>query len=79
MGLFEIGLFANGFINIAKSMALAYCSGSMILVGGGETIEALKRTGVCDGEVRHVSTREGTSLKYLAGDEMHRLAVLTDE
>jgi phosphoglycerate kinase len=79
MGLFEIGLFANGTINIAKSMALAYWRGSKTLVGGGDTLEAMKRAGVSEGEVSHVSTGGGASLKYLAGDEMPGLAVLTDE
>ncbi|MDP9288070.1 MAG: phosphoglycerate kinase, partial [Thermoproteota archaeon] len=78
-GLFEIGLFANGTINIAKSMALAYWRGSKTLVGGGDTLEAMKRAGVSEGEVSHVSTGGGASLKYLAGDEMPGLAVLTDE
>jgi phosphoglycerate kinase len=79
MGLFEIGLFANGTINIAKSMALAYWRGSKTLVGGGDTLEAMKSAGVSEGEVSHVSTGGGASLKYLAGDEMPGLAVLTDE
>lgn len=79
MGLFEIGLFANGTINIAKSMALAYWRGSNTLVGGGDTLEAMKRAGVSEGEVSHVSTGGGASLKYLAGDEMPGLLVLTEE
>jgi phosphoglycerate kinase len=79
MGLFEIGLFANGTINIAKSMALAYWRGSKTLVGGGDTLEAMKRAGVSEGEVSHVSTGGGASLKYLAGDEMPGLEVLTGE
>jgi phosphoglycerate kinase len=79
MGLFEIGLFANGTTNIAKSMALAYWRGSKTLVGGGDTLEAMKRAGVSEGEVSHVSTGGGASLKYLAGDEMPGLSVLTDE
>ena len=59
MGLFEIGLFSNGTINIAKSMALAYWRGSKTLIGGGDTLEAMKRAGVSEGEVSHVSTGGG--------------------
>ena len=34
MGLFEIGAFSNGTINVAKSMALAF-KASKTLIGGG--------------------------------------------
>ena len=37
MGSFEIPMFANGTINIAKSIALAFWRGSKTLVGGGDT------------------------------------------
>ncbi|HEX2068231.1 MAG TPA: phosphoglycerate kinase [Nitrososphaeraceae archaeon] len=70
MGLFENGLFANGTINIAKSMALAYWRGSKTLIGGGDTLEAMKKAGVSQGEVSHVSTGGGATLRFLAGDEM---------
>jgi phosphoglycerate kinase len=70
MGLFENGLFANGTINIAKSMALAYWRGSKTLIGGGDTLEAMKKAGVSEGEVNHVSTGGGATLRFLAGDEM---------
>jgi phosphoglycerate kinase len=70
MGLFENGLFANGTINIAKSMALAYWRGSKTLIGGGDTLEAMKKAGVSEVEVSHVSTGGGATLRFLAGDEM---------
>ena len=70
MGLFENGLFAHGTINIAKSMALAYWRGSKTLIGGGDTLEAMKKAGVSEGEVSHVSTGGGATLRFLAGDEM---------
>jgi phosphoglycerate kinase len=70
MGLFENGLFANGTINIAKSMALAYWRGSKTLIGGGDTLEAMKKAGVSEGEVSHASTGGGATLRFLAGDEM---------
>ena len=76
MGLFEIGLFSNGTINIAKSMALAYWRGSKTLIGGGDTLEAMKRAGVSEGEVSHVSTGGGATLRFLAGIEMPGIEVL---
>ncbi len=76
MGLFEIGLFSNGTINVAKSMALAYWRGSKTLVGGGDTLEAMKRAGVSEAEVSHVSTGGGATLRFLAGNEMPGIEVL---
>ena len=76
MGLFEIEHFANGTINIAKTMALAYWRGSKTLIGGGDTLEAMKRAGVSEGEVSHVSTGGGATLRFLAGDEMPGINVL---
>src|ERR1051325_6721531 len=79
MGLFEIGLFVNGTINIAKSMALAFWRGSTTLIGGGDTLEAMKKAGVSEGEVSHVSTGGGATLRFLAGDEMPGLMALTEK
>jgi phosphoglycerate kinase len=76
MGLFEIGLFSNGTINVAKSMALAYWRGSKTLIGGGDTLEAMKRAGVSEAEVSHVSTGGGATLRFLAGNEMPGIEVL---
>jgi phosphoglycerate kinase len=76
MGMFEIKAFSNGTINIAKSMALAYWRGSKTLIGGGDTLEAMKRAGVAENEVSHVSTGGGATLRYLAGDEMPGLVIL---
>ena len=78
MGMFEIKAFSNGTINIAKSMALAYWRGSKTLIGGGDTLEAMKRAGVAENEVSHVSTGGGATLRYLAGDDMPGLVILNE-
>jgi len=76
MGLFEKDIFSNGTLNIAKSMALAYWRGSKTLIGGGDTLEAMKKAGVLENEVSHVSTGGGATLRYLAGDKMPGLLIL---
>jgi phosphoglycerate kinase len=76
MGLFEIAMFSNGTINVAKSMALAFWRGSKTLIGGGDTLEAMKRAGVSEAEVSHVSTGGGATLRFLAGDEMPGIDIL---
>ena len=76
MGKFEIRAFSNGTINVAKSMALAFWRGSKTLIGGGDTLEAMKKSGVSETEVSHVSTGGGATLRYLAGDEMPGVVIL---
>ncbi|HEX2013676.1 MAG TPA: phosphoglycerate kinase, partial [Nitrososphaera sp.] len=79
MGMFEIRSFSNGTINIAKSMALAFWRGAKTLIGGGDTLEAMKKAGVAENEVSHVSTGGGATLRYLAGGEMPGLEVLNGD
>jgi phosphoglycerate kinase len=76
MGMFEIRPFSNGTVNIAKSMALAFWRGSKTLIGGGDTLDAMKKSGVAENEVSHVSTGGGATLRYLAGDEMPGVVIL---
>lgn len=76
MGVFEIGLFRNGTNNIAKSMALAFWRGSKTIIGGGDTLSALKKAEVSELEVTHVSTGGGATLKYLAEGEMPGIEAL---
>ncbi len=76
MGLFEVGELASGTINVARSMALAFWRGAMTLVGGGDTIAALKKSGVSESEVTHLSTGGGASLRFLAGDKMPGIEAL---
>lgn len=77
MGMFEIRAFSNGTVNIAKSVALAFWRGSKTLIGGGDTLEAMKRAGVAENEVSHVSTGGGATLRFLAGDTMPGVVVLS--
>lgn len=76
MGFFEKELFSHGTKSIALSMALAYWRGVKTLIGGGDTLEAMKEAGVSEKEVTHVSTGGGASLRFLAGDEMPGIDIL---
>ncbi len=76
MGFFENELFSHSTKSIAMSMALAFWRGVKTLVGGGDTLEAMKVAGVSEKEVSHVSTGGGASLRFLAGDEMPGIDIL---
>jgi len=74
MGVFEIDAFAEGTMAVASAMA--GCPGFTV-VGGGESVLAIKRAGVVD-EIDHVSTGGGASLSFLTGDQLPALAALED-
>ncbi|MCJ7644612.1 MAG: phosphoglycerate kinase [Candidatus Aminicenantes bacterium] len=62
LGVFEIDKFAKGTIGIAESVA---ASGAISIVGGGDSIAAVKKAGVTD-KISHISTGGGASLEFLA-------------
>ncbi len=62
LGVFEIGKFSQGTVKIAKAVAQAK---AMSIVGGGDSIAAVKKAGVSS-KISHISTGGGASLEYLA-------------
>ena len=63
MGVFEIDAFAKGTEAVAKAVA---DSSATSIVGGGDSIAALKKTGLSD-KISHISTGGGASLEFLEG------------
>jgi len=72
LGLFEVDLFARGTIEIAKKVAE---SGAVVVVGGGDTIAAIKKAGV-EKKITHISTGGGASLEFLEGRVLPGVEVL---
>ncbi|MFO7791001.1 MAG: phosphoglycerate kinase [Bacteroidota bacterium] len=69
MGVFEMPHFSNGTIKIALATARATDNGAFSLVGGGDSIAALKRYGLSH-KISYVSTAGGALLEYLEGNEL---------
>jgi len=78
VGAWEIDEFAEGTVDIARAIALAHWRGTMTVIGGGDTVAALHRAEIMETEVTHVSTDGGAALRFIGGEDLPGLSVLTD-
>lgn len=78
MGMFEEKPFDEGTVAIARAVADATDKGATSIVGGGDSVAALKEAGVED-RISHVSTGGGATLEFLAGDVLPGVAALDDK
>lgn len=75
MGVFEFDAFAKGTEAVAKAVA---ASSAVSIVGGGDSIAALKKTGLSD-QITHISTGGGATLEFLEGKVLPGIAALADK
>ncbi|TMQ67277.1 MAG: phosphoglycerate kinase [Candidatus Eisenbacteria bacterium] len=75
MGVFEVPRYAEGTMRVAVEVAKATKRGAFTVVGGGDSLAAVKRAGV-DGQISHCSTGGGASLEFLEGKTLPGVAAL---
>jgi len=75
MGVFEVPRYAEGTIGVALEVAKATKRGAFTVVGGGDSLAAVKRAGV-EGQISHCSTGGGASLEFLEGKTLPGVAAL---
>ena len=75
MGVFEFDAFAHGTEDIAHAVAE---STGISIVGGGDSIAALKKAGLSD-KITHISTGGGATLEFLEGKPMPGIAAIADK
>jgi phosphoglycerate kinase len=73
-GVFEFPKFAVGTNAIAK--AVAENQDAISIVGGGDSVAAVKQAGVAD-QIKHISTGGGASLEFLEGKKLPGVEALT--
>ena len=77
MGLFEDPRFAEGTTAVARAVAEATGRGATSIVGGGDSLAAVRRSGL-SGRISHLSTGGGASLALLAGKPLPGVEALAD-
>jgi phosphoglycerate kinase len=76
MGVFEMPAFAKGTTAIAK--AVAANKSAISIIGGGDSVAAVKQAGVAD-QIKHISTGGGASLEFLEGKKLPGVEALTEK
>ena len=77
MGVFEMPAFAEGTIQMAKSIANATQKGAFSLVGGGDSVAAVNKFKLAD-KISYVSTGGGAMLEFIEGKVLPGVAAIEE-
>lgn len=75
LGVFELPTFAKGTIALGDAIADATKAGAFSLVGGGDSVAAVKQFGF-EEKVSYVSTGGGAMLESLEGKTLPGIAAI---
>jgi phosphoglycerate kinase len=77
MGVFEMDNFLNGTKKIGEAICKATKKGAFSLVGGGDSVAAVKKFGFTK-KVSYISTGGGAMLEYLEGKKLPGVIAIQD-
>ena len=77
LGVFEMETFSTGTIALGDSIAEATKNGAFSLVGGGDSVSAVKQFGF-ENKVSYVSTGGGAMLESLEGKTLPGIAAISE-
>ena len=77
MGVFELPQFEEGTRKLALAVASQTERGATTIIGGGDTVAAVRKAGVAD-KMSHISTGGGASLELLEGKALPGIQALSE-
>ncbi len=78
IGVFEMDAFSKGTIELGKAIGQATKNGAFSLVGGGDSVSAVKKFGLED-QMSYVSTGGGAMLEMLEGKSLPGIEAISGE
>ena len=75
LGVFEMDKFSNGTVTLGNYIAEATSNGTFSLVGGGDSVAAVKQFGL-ESQMSYVSTGGGAMLEMLEGQTLPGIAAI---
>jgi len=79
VGAFENDKFTEGTKAVANAVVEATKNGAVSVLGGGDTVAAVKKYGMNDTMFTHISTGGGASLEFIEGKVLPGVAALDEE
>ncbi|MDD3593039.1 MAG: phosphoglycerate kinase [Candidatus Gastranaerophilales bacterium] len=79
VGAFENDKFTEGTKSVAQAVAEATKIGAVSVLGGGDTVAAVKKYAMDESLFTHISTGGGASLEFIEGKVLPGVAALDDK
>lgn len=79
VGAFEMDVFTEGTKAVALAVQEATKNGAISVLGGGDTVAAVKKYKLDEASFTHISTGGGASLEFIEGKVLPGVAALDDK